>query len=396
MCLLKKSLYGLKQSARNWQKLLESYFFGAGFSRSRADPCLYFRIIPGEGFCLISTHVDDIFLLYDKKGKSHCEVLRRKIFAEISVENLGPVSWALKTAVLRDREKGILKISQEQFTKEYLEKGKHPVSKKVFSSPNFPENLPHCDKLDTVDENLKNDFQKDIGSFWWLAQISRPDIFYAVHRCAKLINVPTPRLGQRIQRVKDYLSTTPTLGITFTRTADPPVLSGYVDAAFAAEDNFKSRVGYFYLFRGNLVSWASENPSRVLSSSTEAECRGLVHFSKENQWHRQFHAELGLFDVGSPTIVYEDNTASITLASSLGTPHKRSKHFGIEWAIFKESVELKELTLIHVTTDNQPADMMTKSLMTKFFFEFRDSVMGSQESQEHFNGKILAAKAIAF
>ena len=152
----------------------------------------------------------------------------------------------------------------------------------------------------------------------------------------------------------------------------------------------------FLPFQSNLVSWASENPSRVLSSSTEAECRGLVHFSKENQWHRQFHTELGLFKVSVPTIVYEDNTASITLASTLGTPHKKSKHFGIEWAIFKEAVELKELTLIHVSTDDQPADMLTKSLMTQKFFEFRDSVMGSAEKQNHFGGKILAAQAIAF
>lgn len=396
VCLLKKSLYGLKQSARNWQKLLEKYFFDAGFSRSRADPCLYFKIVPAQGFCLITTHVDDIFVLYDKKGKNHCEVLRKKIFSEIKVENLGPVSWALKTAILRDRQNGILKISQEQFTLEFLEKVKNPTPKKQFFSPNWPENQPFCEKLDKVDESLKNGFQKDIGSFWWLANISRPDIFYAVHRCAKLINIPTPRLGQRIQRIKDYLSTTPSLGITFSRTADPPVLSGYVDAAFAAEDDFKSRVGYFYLFKGNLVSWASENPTRKLSSSTEAECRGLVHFSKENQWHRQFHEELGLFDTSTPTTVYEDNTASIALASNLGTPHKKSKHFGIEWAIFKEAVELKELALFHVSTEDQPADMLTKSLMTKKFFEFRDSVMGSSEKQEHFNEKILAAKAIAF
>ena len=162
-----------------------------------------------------------------------------------------------------------------------------------------------------------------------MAQISRPDIFYAVHRCSKLINTPTPRLGQRIQKIKDYLLQTPALGITYSREKENPFLSGFVDAAFAAEDGVASRVGYFFLFKGNLVSWASENPSRILSSSTEAECRGLVHFSKENQWHRQFHGELGLCDLNVPTIVYEDNTASITLANTLGTPHKKSKHFGI-------------------------------------------------------------------
>ena len=168
-----------------------------------------------------------------------------------------------------------------------------------------------------------------------------------------------------------------------------------MDAAFAAEDEVASRVGYFFLFKGNLVSWASENPSRILSSSTEAECRGLVHFSKENQWHRQFHGELGMCDLNVPTIVYEDNTASITLANTLGTPHKKSKHFGIEWAIFKEAVELKEMTLVHVPTDKQPADMLTKSIMSTKFQEFRDVVMGPLEKQNHFESKILAAQVVA-
>ena len=68
------------------------------------------------------------------------------------------------------------------------------------------------------------------------------------------------------------------------------------------------------------MSWISENPSRVMTSSTEAECRGLVHFSKENLWHRQFQKELALFEIDSPTIVFEDNTSAITMASDLGTP----------------------------------------------------------------------------
>jgi len=109
-----------------------------------------------------------------------------------------------------------------------------------------------------------------------------------------------------------------------------------------------------------------------------------VHFGKENLWHRQLHLELGLFSVSTPTIVYEDNTASITLASSLGTPHKKSKHFGIEWAFFKESVELKEIAPVYVSTDQQPADMLTKALLSSKFSEFRDMVQGSQDLQSHF------------
>ena len=181
---------------------------------------------------------------------------------------MGNVSWALKTSILRDRVSGVLKISQEQYTQEYLAKStqglkKFPLLKSPATNPNFPENFTPDSSLDRLDETLKKQFQSDIGTFWWLAQISRPDIFYAVHRCAKLVNKPTPRLGQRIQKIKDYLSLTPSLGVVFQRHSDSPTLSGYVDAAFAAED---SRVGYFFLFRGNLLYWASENPSRIMTS----------------------------------------------------------------------------------------------------------------------------------
>ena len=71
---------------------------------------------------MASTHVDDIFVLFNLPG----EILRNKLFENIlsgiPIENLGNVSWALKTSILRDRVSGILKISQEQYTQEYLAK----------------------------------------------------------------------------------------------------------------------------------------------------------------------------------------------------------------------------------------------------------------------------------
>jgi hypothetical protein len=383
---LLKSLYGLKQAARNWQLLLKKYFLQNNISPTHADPCVFF-LREKDALCLVSTHVDDIFVLFNTAGKKVRDALFQSILADIPIENLGPVSWALKTAILRDREKGILKISQEQYTLNYLANAapsKFPPTKSPPTTPNFPENVAFDDSLDRADETLKKQFQMDIGALWWLAQISRPDIFYAVHRCSKLVNKPNKRLGQRIQKIKDYLSVTPSLGIIFQRHLDSPTLSGYVDASFASEDQSTSRVGYFYLFRGNLVSWASENPSRVMTSSTEVECRGLVTFGKENLWHLQLHQELGCFKVDQPTIVYEDNTASIHLANDLSSPHKRSKHFGIEWAFFKQSIEKGEITPVYVSTQSQPADILTKSILSSKFAEFRDMVMGCEDFQAHF------------
>ena len=387
VCLLKKSLYGLKQAAKNWSDLLSEFFVKSNFFALHADPCVKISK-KGEAFCMASTHVDDIFVLYNQKGKVLRDLLFQQIASKVEIENLGPVSWALKTLVLRDRDNGILKISQEAFITELLAKHKIIVPQKPQQVPThenlfLPENFSVGDDL--VDESLKKLYQSQIDALWWLTTISRPDIYYGVHRCSKMINKPTKILGKCILKILLYLSCTKNIGIVYQRKKDAPVLSGFVDASFGSEDeNFLSRIGYFYLFRGNLVSWVSENPSRVMTSSTEAECRGLVHFSKENLWHRQFHQELKLYVISQPTVVFEDNTASITMSNDLGLPHKRSKHFGIEFSFFKQSVILKEILPVFVSTDDQPADMLTKTLLPSKFIKFRDMVMGGVHLQNYF------------
>ncbi len=402
VCKLIKSLYGLKQSARNWQILLTEIFKEVGFFSLMADPCIYF-LKKENGWCMCSTHVDDIFSLFNPSGKILRDSLFEKILSYMEVENLGPVSWALKTHILRDRVAGIIKISQEQFTRELVEKNARSVSPNVFplKSSNFhPHFTPSYGKISEeteftrVDENLKKGFQTSIGAFWWLAQISRPDIFFAVHRCAKMVNQPTKNLGIAIDQIFKYLAETFSQGIVFQRHKAPLTLSGFVDASFASEPNAVSRLGYFFLFQGNLVSWCSENPKRVMTSSTEVECRGLVQISKENLWHRQFHDELNLFTISGPTIVYEDNSASITMSKNPGIPHKRSKHFGIEWAFFKQAVDMGEIKPIHVSTNEQPADMLTKPLPLPKFIYFRDMVMGAQHLQRHFEKEIIATHSV--
>ena len=101
--------------------------------------------------------------------------------------------------------------------------------------------------------------------------------------------------------------------------------------------------------------------------------------------------ELGLADLKGPTTVYEDNTASIALSTNPGVPHKRSKHFGLEWAIFKEAVALGEVAPVYVSTEDQPADMMTKALPAKKFVYFRDRVMSCDILQKHFLPVVLLA-----
>ena len=44
VCKLKKSLYGLKQSGRNWNLTLHNFLLKEGFEQSNVDPCVYFSL----------------------------------------------------------------------------------------------------------------------------------------------------------------------------------------------------------------------------------------------------------------------------------------------------------------------------------------------------------------
>ena len=59
VCKLKKSLYGLKQSGRNWNNMLHNYFTQEGFVQSLADPCVYVKGTE-TGRVIAIVWVDDI------------------------------------------------------------------------------------------------------------------------------------------------------------------------------------------------------------------------------------------------------------------------------------------------------------------------------------------------
>lgn len=57
---LKKSLYGLKQSPKNWYETLTAWLHSIGFSESNCDPCLY---ICDDKVSMVFFHVDDLILV---------------------------------------------------------------------------------------------------------------------------------------------------------------------------------------------------------------------------------------------------------------------------------------------------------------------------------------------
>lgn len=93
----------------------------------------------------------------------------------------------------------------------------------------------------------------------------------------------------------------------------------------------------------------------------EAEYMALSDASRELVWLRNLYADVMGKVITTPTIVYEDNEACIHITKNPAISDK-SKHIQVRYHIVRSHYENGELTLMHVGTDKQEADIFTKVL----------------------------------
>lgn len=62
VCLLKKSLYSLKQSPRQWNNSFDQFMITNGFKRSEHDPCVYTKQVSESSHLYLLLYVDDMLI----------------------------------------------------------------------------------------------------------------------------------------------------------------------------------------------------------------------------------------------------------------------------------------------------------------------------------------------
>ena len=107
----------------------------------------------------------------------------------------------------------------------------------------------------------------------------------------------------------------------------------------------------------------------VADSSALAEYSAVSACGKENIFIRNLINELG-FTVSGPIVIAIDNSAAIKISENNGVT-KLTKHFDFSVWRIREEVESLRALLQFVTTENQIADIFTKTLDEKTFLLFR-------------------------
>jgi hypothetical protein len=86
VCRLKKSLYGSKQSPRQWYKKFDSFMLSHSFKRSDYDSYVYLKTVNGSAIYLL-LYVDD--MLIAAKDKSEVAKLKAQLSKEFKIKDLG-------------------------------------------------------------------------------------------------------------------------------------------------------------------------------------------------------------------------------------------------------------------------------------------------------------------
>ena len=101
VCKLKKSLYGLKQSPRQWYKRFDSFIRGKKYTRSHYDPCVYYNKLPTREYIYLLLYVDD--MLIASWSRSAIDALNRDLSSEFEMKDLGEAKKVLGMEITRDR-----------------------------------------------------------------------------------------------------------------------------------------------------------------------------------------------------------------------------------------------------------------------------------------------------
>ncbi|WVZ61696.1 hypothetical protein U9M48_011528 [Paspalum notatum var. saurae] len=372
VCKLKKSLYGLKQSPRQWYKRFDSFMLSNGFKRSDYDSCVYLKTVNGSAIYLL-LYVDD--MLIAAKKKSEIAKLKAQLNKEFEMKEFGAGKKILGMEIIRDRKSGLLYLSQRGYIEKVLRRFNMHDAKPV-STPLAAHFRLSTDLCPTSDDDIEYmsrvPYFSAVGSLMYAMVCSRTDLSHALSVVSRYMANPSKEHWRAVQWIFRYLRGTSSACLQFGKSRDG--LVGYVDSDHAGDlDKRRSLTGYVFTVGGCAISWKACLQATVALSTTEAEYMAISEACKEAIWLRGLYSELCGVSCSCVTI-YCDSQSAIYLTKDQMF-HERTKHIDVRYHFIRGVIAEGGIKVRKISTHDNPADMMTKHVPTSKF-ELCSSLVG--------------------
>ena len=205
VCRLKKSLYGLKQSPRQWYKRFDSFMLSHGFKRSDYDSCVYLKTVNDLAIYLL-LYVDDILIA--AKDKSEIAKLKAQLSKEFEMKDLGAAKKILGVEIIRDGKSGMLYLSQRDYIEKVLRRFNMYDTKPV-STPlaaHFRLSSALCPVSDgDIEYIYRVSYSSAVGSLMYAMFCSHRDLSHALSVVSRDMANPDKQHCNAVQWIFRYL-----------------------------------------------------------------------------------------------------------------------------------------------------------------------------------------------
>ncbi|GJS32669.1 retrotransposon protein, putative, ty1-copia subclass [Tanacetum coccineum] len=318
VCKLKRSIYGLKQASRQWNKRFDDEIKKFSFTQNHDEPCVYLKASRSNVTFLI-LYVDDILI-----GENNIPMLQdvKSYLGRCFVmKDLGEASYILGIKICRDRSRRLIGLCQSAYIKKILKRfhmenskcGSIPMQEKLKLSKSQGASTPsELKRLQNVP------YASPMGSIMYAIKCTHPDVAFAQNITSRFQHNPGDLHWTPVKNIPKYLKNTKDMFLVYEGDIKRELrVSCYTDVGYLTDaDDLKSQTGYVFILNGGAVDWKSTKQSIFATSSAKAEYIAAYDASKEAVWVRKFIYGLGVvLTIEEPIKMYCDNTGAIAIAN---------------------------------------------------------------------------------
>jgi transposase InsO family protein len=362
---LKKALYGLRQSPRLWFKKLSDTLRKVGWQLVTLESCMYVRRdSQNKVKAALAFYVDDILIAGPTNDlDSYVEELK----AIFKIKDLGRAKFILGIHV-NQLENFDIELYQTRYIEDMLKRHSLSQLKGVALPMDVNDSCADTginDKL--ADEKLATTFREIVGGLLYASTSTRLDIASAVGLLSRKMCKPSIRNVNQIKRVLRYLSGTRNKRLIFkSNNGGALKITAWTDSDWAGEVAGRSSTsGIAVCINNTAVTWRSSRQNCISRSSVEAEFVAAAETAGEVTWVQRIVSELtDQHQIMTP--IFMDSEGARALAEN-GTPTRRTKHIEVSYFYTHQCINNGIITLKHVDSANNAADILTKPLGTNLF-----------------------------
>ncbi|GJX11008.1 putative RNA-directed DNA polymerase [Tanacetum coccineum] len=248
VCKLQRSIYGLKQASRSWNKRFDEEIKRFGFTQNLDEPCVYQKA-SGSNVTFLILYVDDIIIM-----GNHIPSLQSvkdylgKCFA---MKDLGEATFILGIKIYRDRSKRLIRLGQNAYMDKILKRYRMDNSKRGHIPMQERLDLNKTQGASTPEEvkRMQNvPYASAVGSIMYVVRCTRPDVAFAQNITSRFQQNPGECHWTAVKNILKYLRNTKDMFLVYGGNPKAELrFDCYCNAGFKNDiDDMKSLTGYTF------------------------------------------------------------------------------------------------------------------------------------------------------